>query len=121
MNTLQVASIKNLKELLSNLTLHDYWEAIGTEKLLLVCEHAETSFSYYKLMAYYLKACSPAMFERIERAAAELTPGIAPDYSTCTRPSRIAAIREQRAANKTAGTRTARRLKPGIFSTAPNA
>jgi hypothetical protein len=90
------------------LTLHDYWETVGTDKLREVCAIAGTSFAYYKLMAYHFKGCSPEMMERLEAACAQVTPGVAPDYVLCTRPSLIAQGAQERR-ERAAGTKRARR------------
>lgn len=69
------------------MSLRDYADAIGADQLRLVLKTAGTTPAYYRLMAYHFKRCTPDLFERIEAAAAIFTPGVAPDYEHCTRPS----------------------------------
>lgn len=95
------------------LTLHDYWEAVGTDTLRAVCARAGTSFAYYKLMCYHFKGCSPEMLERLEAAAAELTPGIVPDYALCTRPSLIAQGAQARRARAASTGRARKSIRKG--------
>lgn len=77
---------------INSLGLHAWWEIVGTEKAQEVCAQAGVLFSYFKMMAYYTKSCTPTTFEKIEVAAKEITPHALPDYETCTRKSvRIAA------------------------------
>ncbi|WP_211440961.1 hypothetical protein [Collimonas humicola] len=77
---------------INSLGLHAWWDIVGTEKVQEVCKQAGILFSYFKMMAYYTKSCTPTTFEKIEAAAKIITPEVLPDYETCTRQSvRIAA------------------------------
>jgi hypothetical protein len=84
------------------LGLRTWADAIGTEKTRAVLAAAEVNIVYFNAMANYTKSCTPAMFERIERAAIDLGITTLPDYEACTRKSLRASARAAKAAAKTA-------------------
>lgn len=74
------------------MTLHDYWRFVGTDTTIEVCKAAGTSFAYFQALAYLTRPCRPVMFIRLRNAARLITPGIEPDFITCTDPE----VREQK-------------------------
>jgi hypothetical protein len=70
-----------------NLGLQGYRDAITAEQFQQVLDLSGVDIQYFRTRANYSKPCTPKMFERIEQAARKVTPGILPDYDTCTRSS----------------------------------
>lgn len=69
------------------LGLRAWATVIGRDKLRRVLAAADINALHFRGMANYGRTCTPASFERIERAALQLGVGVLPDYDTCTRPS----------------------------------
>lgn len=69
------------------LGLRHWADTIGLDQTRAVLAAAAVNVVYFNSMANYLKPCTPAMFERIERAAIDLQVAVLPDYETCTRKS----------------------------------
>lgn len=82
------------------LGLRSWADTIGAEKVRAILATANLSVIYFNAMANYTKACTPSMFERIERAALAHGATILPDYEVCTRKSLRTAARAAKLAVK---------------------